>query len=140
MNILNKTGGKKMEVNHRLSVWSLHRVIRKHTALVPLIIIAFLNLQSLSQVNSNWKWLHPKPQGNALWQCKYWDANTVYAVGSYGTFIKTTDGGNTWFVTKGAARQVINQGNGGPHTPHSYDFHFLTLIRITLAPMDDEDN
>ena len=50
--------------------------------------------------NSPWEWLHQTPQGNTLRWVKMWDANTWYAAGYGGTFMKTTDGGANWFVNK----------------------------------------
>ncbi len=53
--------------------------------------------------NSPWEWLHQTPQGNTLRWVKMWDANTWYAVGFGGVFMKTTDGGANWFITKDAS-------------------------------------
>ncbi len=50
--------------------------------------------------NSPWEWLHQTPQGNTLRWVKMWDADTWYAAGYGGTFMKTTDGGANWFVNK----------------------------------------
>lgn len=43
-----------------------------------------------------WQWSHPKPQGNTLNSVCFTDANTGYAVGAWGTILKTTDVGITW--------------------------------------------
>jgi photosystem II stability/assembly factor-like uncharacterized protein len=53
--------------------------------------------------NSPWEWLHQTPQGNTLRWVKAWDANNWYAVGFGGVFMKTTDGGANWFITKDAS-------------------------------------
>jgi len=53
--------------------------------------------------NSPWEWLHQTPQGNTLRWVKMWDANNWFAVGYAGVFMKTTDGGANWFVTKDAS-------------------------------------
>ncbi len=45
-----------------------------------------------------WFWQNPLPQGNHLWGVSVLDANTVVAVGTFSTVIKTTDGGVTWAV------------------------------------------
>ena len=50
--------------------------------------------------NSAWEWIHPTPQGNNLRWLKVWDANNWYAIGYAGTFIKTTDGGSNWTMSK----------------------------------------
>jgi hypothetical protein len=70
--------------------------------IIFLLSFLFLSLPVFSQITHNWKWLHPKPQGNTLTQCKLWDFNTFYITGWYGTFMKTTDGGNTWLVNNEA--------------------------------------
>lgn len=43
-------------------------------------------------------WQNPLPQGNHLTGASVVDTNTVIAVGSAGTVMKTTDGGATWAV------------------------------------------
>jgi photosystem II stability/assembly factor-like uncharacterized protein len=65
-------------------------------ALLFLLVICF-SLPVLAQEYTSWKWLHQKPQGNSLRWVKAWDANNWYAVGLNGTFMKTTDGGATWY-------------------------------------------
>ncbi|MGM0586899.1 MAG: YCF48-related protein [Bacteroidota bacterium] len=44
----------------------------------------------------HWKWLNPLPQGNSLWDVDSPDGTTAYAVGSAGTILKSTDGGDSW--------------------------------------------
>jgi len=61
--------------------------------------------------NSPWEWLHETPQGNTLRWVKMWDANNWYACGYGGTFMKTTDAGTSWFVTKDATGLDDTQGN-----------------------------
>jgi photosystem II stability/assembly factor-like uncharacterized protein len=65
-------------------------------SLLLLFFTFFLTNQSFSQINLNWKWSHPKPQGNTLRYVKMFSATTWYAVGYAGSFIKTTDGGSSW--------------------------------------------
>jgi len=70
--------------------------------------------------NSPWEWLHQTPQGNTLRWVKMWDANLWYAVGFGGTFMKTTNGGTSWFVVKEAS------GLDGTGTPEVlYDAWFF---------------
>ena len=71
------------------------------------IILFLFTLQSSfinAQLYSDWKWLHQSPQGNDLHWVKMWDVNTIYAIGSKGTFVKTTDRGATWTVQHKAGR------------------------------------
>ncbi|MFI5406849.1 MAG: WD40/YVTN/BNR-like repeat-containing protein, partial [Nitrososphaerales archaeon] len=49
-----------------------------------------------AQSDPNLKWLHPSPQGWDLKWMKMWDANNWYLAGNYGSFMKTTDAGQTW--------------------------------------------
>ncbi len=60
-----------------------------------LLIGSFVDLQAQS-VN-DWSWSHPKPMSQTFRWVHMFDANTFYGGGYYGKFIKTTDGGNTWF-------------------------------------------
>ncbi len=52
--------------------------------------------------NPNFEWLHPKPFGASVGWIKVWDANNIYAVGSSGNFMKSTDGGLTFTVNPNA--------------------------------------
>ena len=45
--------------------------------------------------SSGWLWGNPLPQGNTLRAMSFAGANG-YAVGDFGTLLKTTDGGTTW--------------------------------------------
>lgn len=62
-----------------------------------LSFLFFLSQTMLPQEYQNWKWVHPKPQGNNLAWVKMFNNNCWYMVGSDGTFLKTTDAGNSWF-------------------------------------------
>ncbi len=57
-----------------------------------------------AQINTEWKWLHQSPQGNDLRWVKMWDANTIYAIGFRGAFVKTTNGGANWIVNHRTGR------------------------------------
>ena len=59
--------------------------------------LIFTNSYSQQDVNG-WYWLNGKPTGNSLYWVQVMDAATMYAVGERGTFMKTTDGGDTWSV------------------------------------------
>jgi len=75
---------------------------KKVILFLTLSFFLFGNLKS--QMYQDWKWLHQSPQGNDLRWVKMWDVNTIYAIGSKGTFIKTTDRGATWTVQHRAGR------------------------------------
>lgn len=72
---------------------------------ITFLVIFILSVTGLkAQLYQDWKWAHQLPQGNDLKWVKMWDANTVYAAGARGTFIKTTDGGASWVVNNTAGR------------------------------------
>jgi photosystem II stability/assembly factor-like uncharacterized protein len=54
-----------------------------------LILIAF-------QAVAQWVWQNPKPQGNTLNSVCYITPETGFAVGEFGTIIKTINGGKDW--------------------------------------------
>lgn len=49
-----------------------------------------------AQSTPEWQWLHPRPQAQYLNWMKMVDANTWYAAGDYGMFMKTTNAGVNW--------------------------------------------
>ncbi|HMS66050.1 MAG TPA: YCF48-related protein [Ignavibacteria bacterium] len=59
------------------------------------VCICFTDIYSQQDVNG-WYWLNGKPTGNTINWVKVIDASTFYAVGFGGTFMKSTDGGDTW--------------------------------------------
>jgi len=70
---------------------------------IILFILISVNLLN-AQIYQDWKWLHQSPQGNDLRWVKMWNANTFYAVGMNGTFIKTTNGGLNWIFHHSAGK------------------------------------
>ncbi|MCB0720939.1 MAG: T9SS type A sorting domain-containing protein [Ignavibacteriae bacterium] len=65
-----------------------------------LIIIAYASFTGsvCSQVNNQYKWMTPGPQGNTISWIKRWDANNWYATGDGATFMKTSNGGANWTI------------------------------------------
>ena len=59
---------------------------------LALIII----LISVQVTEAQWIWQNPVPQGNTLNAIQMLNSSTVYAVGEYGSAIKSTDSGQTW--------------------------------------------
>lgn len=84
-----------------------------------LVFFSFVNLNA--QVNQNWKWSHPTPQGNTLRWVKIWNANTWYAAGFAGTFMKTTNAGATWFINHKAGRIAATQQYSNIYDAHFFD-------------------
>ena len=59
-----------------------------------LVLLLFL---SVIQVYSQWQWLYPQPQGNILRDFTFIDSGeTGFAVGDFGTIMKSTDTGAGW--------------------------------------------
>lgn len=88
-----------------------------------LSIIFTLSVTGLlnAQTGSDWKWLHPAPQGNQLRAVHAFSATKWYALGLAGTFMKTTDGGATWSFHHQAGRPFGTSGQAS----NGYDFHFF---------------
>ena len=60
------------------------------------LVFAFLLTISF-QINAQWFWQNPLPQGNTLLDMSFVNQNLGWAVGYNGTILKTTDGGENWF-------------------------------------------
>jgi photosystem II stability/assembly factor-like uncharacterized protein len=63
-------------------------------SILPILCVSFLN----AQVNSPWKWSYPTPQGNSISYVKVFSESTWYVMGDHGTFMKTTNGGTSWYI------------------------------------------
>ena len=62
-------------------------------------IIFFLTFISINTGNAQgWQWQNPLPQGNSLSSVFFTNATSGYAVGDYGTILKTTNSGTSWTV------------------------------------------
>jgi len=68
------------------------------TSLFVLLSVVYFT-DSFAQSTPEWKWIHPKPQGQYLRWFKMVDANNWYAAGDYGIFMKTTNAGANWKVS-----------------------------------------
>ena len=93
--------------------------------LIPFIILLFIVssfYNSIAQVNNQFKWVHPKPQGNYLRWVKRFDANNWYAIGYGGTFMKTNNVGSTWTVLN----NIPGVGSTGNNIA-LYDAHFFDM-------------
>jgi hypothetical protein len=80
--------------------------MKKHL-LLSLVVFFILSFNSLlfSQINQDWKWMHPKPQGNTLRYVKVFSPTNIVAVGYAGTFISTTNGGTNWTIYTNAGSE-----------------------------------
>jgi len=63
---------------------------------IGLVLSLVLFFSVSFQVNAQWFWQNPLPQGNTILDSYFLDNNNGWAVGRYGACTKTTDGGETW--------------------------------------------
>lgn len=63
-----------------------------------LIYLSILSLLIATNIypQSGWFWQNPLPQGNDLRSISFLNSNTGFAVGNFGSIIKTTNIGETW--------------------------------------------
>lgn len=105
--------------------------MKKHITFVLCSIFLFILSNSLlwGQEYQDWKWLHEQPQGNRLRWVKIWDANNWYAIGEYGTFMKTTNGGASWYFhhQAGVPSSTLG-GTGNINDAHFFDMNTGILV------------
>ncbi|MBI5402231.1 MAG: hypothetical protein HY959_02425 [Ignavibacteriae bacterium] len=82
--------------------------------------ILFIAASAFSQDFQSWKFIHPIPQSNNLRKIRAVDANTWFAVGANGTFMRTTNVGINWYFHHFAGK--INATLG---TTYAYDLWFF---------------
>ena len=58
-----------------------------------------------------WNWQNPSPQGNYLYSVDLPTNNIGFAVGDYGTIIKTIDAGTTWTVQVSGTSENLRSVN-----------------------------
>jgi len=89
-----------------------------------LFSLFFFLINIYPQEYTSWKWLHQKPQGCTIRWVKLFDANTWYAVGYEGLFMKTTDGGNTWYFHYNAGVPIpADRSYNNNYTAHFFDLN-----------------
>jgi photosystem II stability/assembly factor-like uncharacterized protein len=59
-----------------------------------------------SQIDA-WRWQNPLPQGNDLRGVWFVDAGNGWAVGDFGTILRTNDGGQNWTIRKSGVTQIL---------------------------------
>lgn len=74
----------------------------KKLSISSFVFLFLLSVNVFSQVNQDWKWQHPFPQGNIIRYTKVVDAQNWIMVGESGVFIKTTNGGTNFTVATNA--------------------------------------
>lgn len=95
-----------------------------------LLLFLFIPFLTFSQNNPKYQWLHPSPIGTSMGVVKVWDANNVYAFGQAGTFVKTTNGGQTFTLNPFAG-----VSNAFPYstTNDLYGAHFVDMNNFYLC-------
>ncbi len=90
-----------------------------------LLFVFAISMSNLvySQTGTDWKWLHPSPQGNTLRSIQAFTSSTWYAVGAAGTFMKTTDAGASWTFNHLAGLPFATSGQSS----NAMDLHFFNL-------------
>jgi len=79
-----------------------------------LFLLSFTIQNSYSQQNLNgWFWANSQPQANSLEWVQIIDATHIYAVGAAGTFMKSSDAGETWIINSQAGQPDPLFGSGG---------------------------
>ncbi len=77
-------------------------------------LICLIHRNSNSQQNTNgWYWVNSQPQANDINWIKIIDNSTYYAVGENGTFMKSTDGGDSWIINTKAGIPDNSFNSGG---------------------------
>ena len=71
------------------------------------LIMALLITMTM-QIDAQWFWQYPLPQGNDLSKVKMVSSTTGFVVGEYGTILKTTDGGTTWAIQSSGTTNNLN--------------------------------
>ena len=90
----------------------------KISALIFLMCFLFQNSYSQQNVNG-WNWINSQPQGNTLNWVQILDDTHYFAVGEYGTFMKSSDGGDNWTVNTQAGVEEPTFGSGSAYRLYS---------------------
>ena len=70
--------------------WSSSRVF---LAKLLLIVLAYIPGETLGEIGHDWRWVNPLPQGQGLEDFSVASSQVIYAAGTGGTVVKSTDGG-----------------------------------------------
>lgn len=102
-------------------------IIMKSKLSISIIFLFFFIFagSSYSQQNINgWYWMNGQPQSEHLNWVKYINPTTIYATGSYGNFMKSTDGGNSWLLNSQSG-PIDNSATTGGGTRNNVTAHFF---------------
>lgn len=90
------------------------------------LMIGVLKLDA--QVNQDWKWVHPAPQGNQMRWIKMIDSVNWYACGNTGTFMKTSNAGTNWTVYTNAGGWLPAYYGEGRNLMNGWFFNLNTGV------------
>ena len=93
---------------------------------VVLSVVFAMNLNA--QVNQDWKWSHPGPQGNQLRWVKMIDSVNFYACGNTGTFMKSSNAGANWTVYTNAGGWLPSFMGEGRNLMNCWFFNLNTGV------------
>jgi len=72
------------------------------------IVLVFTFLITISvQLNAQWFWQNPLPQGNKLSSVFFVDNTDGWAVGNTGIILNTSDGGNNWVLQLSGTKEQL---------------------------------
>jgi photosystem II stability/assembly factor-like uncharacterized protein len=61
------------------------------------IVLVFAFFLTISfQINAQWEWHSPSPQGNAITDVVMLSRDTLVCVGEFGTILRSTNAGGSW--------------------------------------------
>ena len=78
-------------------------------AIKPLLALSII-LISVS-ANAQWNWIHPTPHGSTITSMQFWDSNNGIANADRGSYISTSDGGQTWQTKYTGVNESIKHFN-----------------------------
>lgn len=96
-----------------------------------ILFLLFLAVNTVFAQNyPSYQWVHPKPFGTASGVVKVWDSNNFYTFGQAGTFVRTTNGGQTFTLNPFAGVP-----NSAPYTTTNdiYGAHFIDMNNFYLC-------
>lgn len=94
--------------------------------LLAVLISLLFSISTFAQDKQDFKFVHPLPQSNNLRKIKMVDANTWFAAGANGTFMRTTNAGVNWYFHHTAGKVTpVTATTGALSTTPVYDLWFF---------------
>ncbi|HMQ69436.1 MAG TPA: YCF48-related protein, partial [Ignavibacteria bacterium] len=111
----------------------------KFKVIFLLVLSVFILDKSYAQQNVNgWYWMNGKPQTATLKWIKIIDATHFYAVGEYGVFMKSSDGGDSWLINSQAGvTENLFESGGSNRINSAWFFDANTGFLATQSNIDD---